>query len=95
MGANQKNSEDMKMRKSQVTESGQATVPAEPRRQIGIDPGDALQWTVVDDGTLRTEIIRQEHGAFDDFEPVLMGGNGTESHDLAGNETDSTTADSE
>jgi len=24
-----------------------------------------------------------------------MGGNGTESHDLAGNETDSTTADSE
>ena len=91
MGAYQKNSEAVIMRKSQVTESGQATIPAEVRRQLGIESGDILRWTVVDDETLRAEIIRQEYGAFDDFEPVPMGGTGTESHDLAGNETDPTT----
>jgi AbrB family looped-hinge helix DNA binding protein len=85
----------MIMRELQVTGSGQATIPAEIRRQLGIEPGDVFRWTVVDDGVLRAKIIRQEYGAFDDFEPVPMGGTGTESHDAADNETDPATTDRE
>ena len=95
MGPYQKNSEAMIMRESQVTESGQATIPAEIRRQLGIEPGDVLRWTVVDDAVLSVEVVTQEYGAFDDFEPTSMGGKGTETHDVAGNEADSAGSEDE
>jgi hypothetical protein len=34
------------------------------------------------------EVVRQRYGAFDDFEPVSMGGEGSETHDIAGHEED-------
>jgi SpoVT / AbrB like domain. len=69
-----------------VTDSGCVTIPVEIRQQLGIESGDLLRWKTVDDRTLSVEVVTQEYGAFDDFEPVSIGGTGTETHDVAGNE---------
>jgi len=71
-----------------VTDSGQVMIPADIRKQLGIESGDLLRWKTVDDRTLSVEVVTQEYGAFDDFEPVSIGGTGTETHDVAGNEND-------
>jgi AbrB family looped-hinge helix DNA binding protein len=85
----------MTAEKTTVTDSGHILIPAEIRQQLDIDAGDTLRWAVADDDSLSVEVVAQEYGAFDDFEPVSMGGTGTESHDLAGNETNSATIDPE
>lgn len=77
----------MSTEKTTVSDAGTVTIPAALRRRLDIEPGDTLQWSV-DDGNLTVEVVKQEYGAFDDFEPVPMGGDGTETHDLAGSETD-------
>ena len=59
------------------------TIPADLRRRLDIEPGDKLRWKVDDDGTLSVEIVKQRYGAFDDFEPVSMGGGGSETHGVA------------
>jgi len=64
------------------------TIPASLRRRLNIDAGDKLRWDVDDDGTLSIEIVKQRYGSFDDFEPVSMGGDGSETHDLAGHKDD-------
>jgi len=46
----------------------QANIPAEIRRQLDIEDGDQLRWTVADDGTLMVEVVTQERGTFSDFE---------------------------
>lgn len=46
----------------------QASIPAHIRRQLEIKDGDVLRWKVVD-GDLHVEIVRQQLGVFDDFEP--------------------------
>jgi AbrB family looped-hinge helix DNA binding protein len=74
---------------TKVSERGMVTIPAEIRRRLDIDSGDKIRWTVDESGDLSVEVIKQEYGAFDDFEPVPMGGGGQETHDLAGHETDS------
>jgi len=71
-----------------VTDSGQVMIPADIRKQLGIESGDLLRWKAADDGTPSVEVVTQQYGAFDDFEPVSMGGTGTETHDVAGNEND-------
>lgn len=48
-------------------------IPAELRRRLDIEPGDAIQWTVTEDGAVELEPIDQEYGAFDDFEPFDIG----------------------
>jgi len=73
---------------TKVSDRGIVTVPASLRRRLDIEPGDKLRWEVEDDGTLSVEVVRQRYGAFDDFEPVSMGGEGHETHDLAGHERD-------
>jgi AbrB family looped-hinge helix DNA binding protein len=65
------------------------TIPAELRRRLDIEAGDKLRW-VLDDGELSVEVVRQGYGAFDDFEGASMGGDGQETHDLAGHEGDPT-----
>jgi AbrB family looped-hinge helix DNA binding protein len=72
-----------------VSDRGMVTIPADLRRRLDIEPGDKLRWTVDDNETLSVEIVKQGYGAFDDFEPVSMGGGGSENHDLAGHEGDS------
>jgi bifunctional DNA-binding transcriptional regulator/antitoxin component of YhaV-PrlF toxin-antitoxin module len=46
----------------------QASIPAHIRRQVEIEDGDMLRWKVID-GNLQVEIVRQQLGVFDDFEP--------------------------
>ena len=72
-----------------VSDRGMVTIPASLRHRLDIEAGDKLRWDVDDDGTLSIEIVKQRYGAFDDFEPVSMGGDGSETHDLAGHDDDS------
>ncbi|WP_049909451.1 AbrB/MazE/SpoVT family DNA-binding domain-containing protein [Halorubrum saccharovorum] len=77
-----------------VSDRGMVTIPAELRRRLDIEPGDKLRWTTDDEGNLSVEVVKQRYGAFDDFEPVSMGGGGSETHDLAGHEDDPTFSES-
>ncbi|AUG49523.1 AbrB family transcriptional regulator (plasmid) [Haloarcula taiwanensis] len=74
---------------TKVSDRGMVTIPASLRRRLDIEPGDKLRWDTDDDGTLVVEVVKQHYGAFDDFEPVSMGGDGQETHDLAGHEDES------
>lgn len=69
-----------------VNDRGMVTIPADLRRRLDIEPGDKLRWGVTEDGELTVEVVRQRYGAFDDFEAAPMGGDGLETHDLAGHE---------
>ena len=72
---------------TKVSDRGMVTIPASLRDRLDIEPGDKLRWHVKD-GDLTVEVVRQRYGAFDDFEAVPMGGDGLETHDLAGHEDD-------
>lgn len=73
---------------TQVSDRGMVTIPADLRRRLDIEPGDKLRWRTDEDGNLSVEVVKQRYGAFDDFEPVSMGGGGSDTHDLAGHEED-------
>jgi AbrB family looped-hinge helix DNA binding protein len=73
---------------TKVSDRGMVTIPADLRRRLDIEPGDKLRWDV-DEGDLSVKVVKQRYGAFDDFEPVPMGGDGQETHDLAGYEDNS------
>ncbi|WP_324760124.1 AbrB/MazE/SpoVT family DNA-binding domain-containing protein [Haloarcula sp. GH36] len=73
---------------TKVSDRGMVTIPASLRRQLDIEPGDKLRWDADGEGNLSVEVVKQHYGAFDDFEPVSMGGGNSETHDLAGNEDD-------
>lgn len=46
----------------------QANIPAYIRRELDIDDGDKLRWRIVDDGTLRVQVVQQRRGTFGDFD---------------------------
>ena len=71
-----------------VSDRGMVTIPADLRRRLDIEPGDKLRWKINEEGNLTVEVVKQRYGAFDDFEPVPIGGDGSETHDLAGHEDD-------
>ena len=73
-------------RESTVTDYGKTTIPAEIRDALDIDPGDKIRWTITDNGGLSVAVIKQETGVFEDFEPVSLGGDGTEAHNTTGAE---------
>lgn len=73
---------------TKVSDRGMVTIPASLRRRLDIEAGDKLRWNVDDKGNLSVEVVKQRYGAFDDFEPVSMGGDGSETHDVAGHEED-------
>jgi len=56
-----------------LNDDGAVSVPHSVREQLGLDPGDSLEWSVRDDGTIAVEPVTERYGAFDDFEPVDMG----------------------
>ncbi|MFB6179101.1 MAG: AbrB/MazE/SpoVT family DNA-binding domain-containing protein [Halorientalis sp.] len=61
------------------------TVPAPIRERLDVEPGDKIRWAVNTDGELTVEVIKQEYGVFDDFEPVDAGEtNAVEEHSLMG-----------
>jgi len=72
-----------------VSGRGMVTIPASLRRRLDIEPGDKIRWDVDEDGDLSVEVVRQRYGAFDDDDlKAPMGGDGFETHDLAGHEED-------
>ena len=73
-----------------VSDRGMVTIPAALRRRLDIEAGDKLRWAVDEEGELTVEVVKQRHGAFDDFEAVPMGGDGQETHDVAGHERNHT-----
>jgi len=73
---------------TQVSDRGMVTIPAALRRRLDIEPGDKIRWRADEDGALSVEVVKQRYGAFDDFESAPMGGDGLETHDLAGYEED-------
>ncbi|WP_420191913.1 AbrB/MazE/SpoVT family DNA-binding domain-containing protein [Haloplanus salinarum] len=77
---------------TKVSDRGIVTIPATLRRRLDIKAGDKLRWD--DEGNLSVEVVKQRYGAFDDFEPVSMGGGGSDTHDLAGHEDDPTFSES-
>ncbi|GAB3420049.1 AbrB/MazE/SpoVT family DNA-binding domain-containing protein [Haloparvum alkalitolerans] len=46
----------------------QANIPAAIRRELDIDDGDHLRWSLSDDGAVRVEIVRQRSGTFAEFD---------------------------
>lgn len=46
----------------------QANIPARIRRELDIEDGDHLRWTLEADGSVSVEVIRQETGTFAEFE---------------------------
>lgn len=76
----------MSAEETTVSDRGMVTIPASLRQRLDIEPGDKLRWNVDDEGSLEVAVVKQRYGAFDDFEPVPMGGDGGETHDLAGYE---------
>ncbi|RJX50365.1 AbrB/MazE/SpoVT family DNA-binding domain-containing protein [Halonotius pteroides] len=85
----------MAVEETKVSDRGMVTIPAELRRRLDIEAGDKLRWEADDEGNLSVEVVKQRYGAFDDFEPVAMGGGGTETHDVAGHEDDPTVTESQ
>ena len=77
------------LEETKVSDRGMVTIPASVRRRLDIEAGDKLRWETDEDGNLSVEVVKQRYGAFDDFEPVPMGGEGADTHDLAGHEDDS------
>jgi len=69
-----------------VNDQGGTTIPAEIRELLDIGGGDKLRWSVTDDGELTVEVVKQETGVFDDFEPMELGGDGKTAHNLSGAE---------
>ena len=57
-----------------VSDRGMVTIPVDLRRRLEIKPGDKLRWNTDEEGNLSVEVVKQRYGAFDDFEPVPMGG---------------------
>ncbi|MEF8855488.1 MAG: AbrB/MazE/SpoVT family DNA-binding domain-containing protein [Haloarculaceae archaeon] len=45
----------------------QANIPARIRRELAIDDGDRLRWSLTEDGTVRVRIVRQDTGSFAGF----------------------------
>lgn len=75
---------------TKVSDRGMVTIPANIRRRLDIEAGDKLRWDITDEGNLTVEVVQQRYGAFDDFEAAPMGGDGQETHDLAGHEPEFT-----
>lgn len=70
-----------------VGDGGTVVIPPSLKRRLDIEPGDTLRWCLTGDGTAEVSVVDRTEGAFDDFEPVSMGGGG-DAHDRVGHEAD-------
>jgi antitoxin PrlF len=73
---------------TKVNEGGMVTIPADIRRRLDVERGDKLRWNITDDDELTVSIVRQRYGAFaDDCLKDDLGGD-SDTHDLAGYESE-------
>lgn len=56
-----------------VNDSFSVTVPSAVREEVGIEPGDKIQWAVDDSGGVSVEVVKERYGAFSELEPVDIG----------------------
>lgn len=74
---------------TKVRDRGMVPIPASLRRRLDIEAGDKLRSSLDESGALHVEVVRQRYGAFeDDTLKAALGGDGPETHDLAGHEDD-------
>lgn len=59
-------------RETVVTQGYLASIPAEVRRRLGIEPGDRLAWRVRGN-VLRVQVRKRRSSGFADFEPFDFG----------------------
>ncbi|ERH12182.1 MAG: looped-hinge helix DNA binding domain, AbrB family [halophilic archaeon J07HB67] len=55
---------------TRIGTAGSVTIPRRIREELGVEEGDAIRWTVDEDGELSAELVHERYGAFDDFEPA-------------------------
>jgi AbrB family looped-hinge helix DNA binding protein len=68
-----------------VTDRGGINIPADIRSRFDIEPGDKVQFNVLEDGSLEIDIVHQQYGAFEDDETMgSLGGDSLEAHNTAG-----------
>ncbi|MEQ1864914.1 MAG: AbrB/MazE/SpoVT family DNA-binding domain-containing protein [Micropepsaceae bacterium] len=59
----------MTLAKSKITAQGQVSVPAEVRKELGVGPGEFIEWDSVDG---RVVVRRAGRYTFDDIRKVLF-----------------------
>lgn len=57
---------------STVDEDFKVEIPKKVREELDLNSGDEVKWIVIHDRQ-RAEIVKQQYGAFEDFEPVDIG----------------------
>ena len=67
-------------------DDGYVYVPREIIEEFDLEDNGLVRWYLSDDGEVSIEFDHQRYGVLDDFEGVSMGGDGQETHDLAGAE---------
>lgn len=66
---------------------GQVPVPREIIQKFDLEDDGLVRWYLSDEGEVTIEFDHQRYGVFDDDDfAVPMGGDGLETHDLAGAE---------
>ena len=80
--------EKMELLHTGTIEDGYTYVPRQLIEKFDLEDGGLIRWYLSDDGDVGIVFDHEREGVFDDFEPVPMGGDGLETHDLAGHEDD-------
>lgn len=80
--------EKMELLHTGAIEDGHMYVPRQLIEEFDLEDGGLIRWYLSDDGNVSIEFDHEREGVFDDFEPASMGGDGQETHDLAGHEGD-------
>lgn len=73
---------------TKVNDKGMVTIPVDIRRRLDIDGGDKLQWDVTDEGELTVTVVQQRYGAFSDDGMKADFDGDSDTHDLAGYESE-------
>lgn len=81
-------SEKMELLHTGTIEAGHTYVPRQIIDEFDLEDDGLIQWYISDDEEVVLVFDHEREGVFDDFEPVPMGGDGQETHDLAGHEAD-------
>jgi len=88
-------SESRELLHTGTIEDGYTYVPRQIIEKLDLEDDGLVRWYLSEDGDVSIEFDHEREEVFDDFEPVPMGGDGQETHDLAGHEADTDSTDEE